>query len=89
MLMHERQHDDLVLFDQEEERVRKAAQHRSPEVTLHALVQLRVSPKMRLRQLEVVGERCRLIDLGLRGPRNGILDFCSRRGALVTDRIAH
>jgi hypothetical protein len=29
-----------------------------------------------------------LIDLGLRVPRNGILDFCSR-GALVTDRIAH
>ena len=88
MLMHERQYDDLVLFDQEEERVRKAAQDRSSEVTLHALVQLRVSPKMRLRQLKVVGERCRLIDLGLRVPRNGILDFCSR-GALVTDRIAH
>ena len=57
MLMHERQHDDLVLFDQEEERVRKAAQHRSSDVALHSLVQLRVSPKVRLRQLKVVDER--------------------------------
>ena len=41
MLMHERQHDDLIVFDQKEERVREAAQHRSPDLTVYSLVQFR------------------------------------------------
>ena len=48
------QHNDLVAFDQKEERVREAPQHRSTNVTLYPLVQLRVSLKMRLGPLNVL-----------------------------------
>ena len=38
MVVYERQHDDLVLLDQKERRVREAAQDSSTDVTLYTLL---------------------------------------------------
>ena len=54
MVVHERQHDDLVVLDENEERVREAAQDSSTDVTLYTLVQLWMSAKMRLGSLNVI-----------------------------------
>jgi hypothetical protein len=57
MLVHERQYDDLILFDHVEERIPKPAEDRPPDFTFDLLIQLRVRPQMRFGPFEVFYER--------------------------------
>ena len=57
MLVHERQYDNLILFDHIEERIPKPAEDCPPDFTFDPLVQLRVRPQMRLGSFEVFYER--------------------------------
>jgi len=65
MLVHERQNDDLVLFDHEEKGIWETPQHRPADLAFDALVERGLSPQMRLRPFQILDERSRLIDLGL------------------------
>jgi hypothetical protein len=56
MLVHERQHDDLILFDHVEERIPEPAEYCSPNYTFDPLVQLWMRPQMRLGSFEVLYE---------------------------------
>jgi len=88
MLVHERQHDDLVLFNHVEKRIREPAKHRPADLAFDSLVERWLSSQMRLCPFEILDEFSRLIDLGLRIPGNGSLNL-GGRGALVADRIGH
>ncbi len=57
MLVHDRQHHDLILFDHIEERITKPAEDCPPNFTFDPLVQLRVRPQMGLGSFEVLYER--------------------------------
>jgi len=57
MLVHERQHDDVILFDHIEERISKPPEDCPPDFAFDLLVQLRVRPQMRLGSFEAFYER--------------------------------
>ena len=88
MLVHERQHDDLVLFDDVEKQIGEAAQHRATDLAFDPLVERGLSSQMGFGSLEILDERRQLIDLGLRVPENGGFNF-GGRGAFVANRIRH
>ena len=88
MLVHARQHDDLILFDCVKQRVREAAQDGTANFVLYALIQLGVVRQMRFGPFEFTKKRGRLAYLRLAVPPNCAGNLGSS-GRFVANRIAH